>query len=59
LSSDDPLAGCDGVTSIIVFQMEVIHALTLSELHPDAVTSAYGPLADLIAVAWGTQPRGA
>jgi homoserine dehydrogenase len=50
---DDPLAHCDGATSIIVFQMDVIHALTLSELHPDAVTTAYGPLADLISIARG------
>lgn len=48
---EDPLAGCDGATSIIVFQMDVIHALTLSEIHPDAVTTAYGPLADLITIA--------
>jgi homoserine dehydrogenase len=48
---DDPLAGCEGATSIIVFQMDVIHALTLSELHPDAVTTAYGPLADLVTIA--------
>jgi hypothetical protein len=27
------------------------HALTLGELHPDAVTTAHGPLADLIAIA--------
>jgi homoserine dehydrogenase len=51
--SGDPLAGCDGATSIIVFQMDVIHALTLSEVHPDAVTTAYGPLADLVTVARG------
>jgi homoserine dehydrogenase len=51
--ADDPLAGCDGATSIIVFQMDVIHALTLSELHPDAVTTAYGPLADLVTIARG------
>jgi homoserine dehydrogenase len=51
---DDPLAGCDGATSIIVFQMDVIHALTLSELHPDAVTTAYGPLADLVTIARGS-----
>ena len=43
--TDDPLAGCDGATSIILFQMDVIHGLTLSEIHPDAVTTAYGPLA--------------
>ncbi len=48
---DEPLAGCDGATSIILFQMDVIHGLTLSEIHPDAVTTAYGPLADFIAIA--------
>ena len=39
---DEPLAGCDGATSIILFQMDVIDGLTLSEIHPDAVTTAYG-----------------
>ena len=51
--SDEPLAGCDGATSIILFQMDVIHGLTLSEIHPDAVTTAYGPLADFITIARG------
>ena len=51
--NDDPLAGCEGATSIILFQMDTIHGLTLSELHPDAVTTAYGPLADLVAIARG------
>jgi homoserine dehydrogenase len=50
---DDPLAGCEGATSIMLFQMDVIHGLTLSELHPDAVTTAYGPLADLVTIARG------
>ena len=50
---DDPLARCDGATSILMFQMDVIHGLTLSELHPDAVTTAYGPLADFITIARG------
>ena len=50
---DDPLARCDGATSIIAFQMDVIHVLTLSEMHPDAVTTAYGPLADFITIARG------
>jgi homoserine dehydrogenase len=49
--ADDPLAGCDGATSIILFQMDVIHGLTLSEIHPDAVTTAYGTLADFITIA--------
>jgi homoserine dehydrogenase len=51
--NDDALAGADGATSIILFQMDVIHGLTLSELHPDAVTTAYGPLADLVTIARG------
>jgi len=51
--ADDPLAGCDGATSIILFQMDVIHGLTLSEIHPDAVTTAYGPLADFLTIARG------
>jgi homoserine dehydrogenase len=51
--NDEPLAGCDGATSIILFQMDVIHGLTLSEIHPDAVTTAYGPLADFITIARG------
>ncbi len=50
---DDPLARCEGATSIILFQTDVIHGLTLSELHPDAVTTAYGPLADLVTIARG------
>jgi homoserine dehydrogenase len=49
--SDEPLAGCDGATSIILFQMDVIHGLTVSEIHPDAVTTAYGPLADFVTIA--------
>jgi homoserine dehydrogenase len=53
---DDPLARCDGATSIIMFQTDVIHGLTLSELHPDAITTAYGPLADFITIAKGA-PR--
>ena len=52
---DEPLAGCDGATSIILFQMDVIHGLTLSEVHPDAVTTAYGPLADFLTIAKGSQ----
>jgi hypothetical protein len=51
--NDDPLARCEGATSIILFQTDVIHGLTLSELHPDAITTAYGPLADLVTIAKG------
>jgi hypothetical protein len=32
---------------------EGIRGLTLSEIHPDAVTTAYGPLADVITIAGG------
>jgi homoserine dehydrogenase len=56
VAHDDPLAGCDGATSIILFQMDVIHGLTLSEIHPDAVTTAYGPLADFITIARDDRP---
>jgi homoserine dehydrogenase len=56
VAHDDPLAGCDGATSIILFQMDVIHGLTLSEIHPDAVTTAYGPLADFLTIVRGAQP---
>jgi homoserine dehydrogenase len=55
--NDEPLAGCDGATSIIIFQMDVIHGLTLSEIHPDAVTTAYGPLADFVTIARGERAR--
>jgi hypothetical protein len=55
--ADDPLSGCEGATSIILFQMDVIHGLTLSEIHPDAVTTAYGPLADLITIARDERQR--
>ena len=48
---DEPLAGCDGATSTILFQMYVIQGLTLSEIHPGAVTTAYGPLADFVTIA--------
>jgi homoserine dehydrogenase len=56
--SDEPLAGCDRATSIILFQMDVIHKLTVSEMHPDAVTTAYGPLADFITITRGAQSNG-
>lgn len=48
--NDEPLAGCHGATSISLFQMDVIHGLTLSEIHPDAVTTAYGLLADFLTI---------
>ncbi|MGH2523580.1 MAG: homoserine dehydrogenase, partial [Anaerolineales bacterium] len=49
--SDDPLASVNGANSIITFEMDTLYGLTLSEQNPDAVTTAYGPLADFIAIA--------
>jgi len=34
-----------GDGSVFLFQMDLIHGLTLSEIRPDTVTTAYGPLA--------------
>ncbi len=48
---DDPLAQASGATSLIQFQTDVLYGLTLSEQNPDALTTAYGPLADLITIA--------
>jgi hypothetical protein len=45
------LASVRGASSIIQFQMDTLYGLTLSEQDPDAVTTAYGPLADFIAIA--------
>lgn len=47
----DPLASVRGASSIIQFQMDTLYGLTLSEQDPDAVTTAYGPLADFITIA--------
>jgi homoserine dehydrogenase len=55
---DDPLACCEGATSMVLFQMNVIHGLTLSEIYSDAVTTAYGPLADLVTIAREAQSNG-
>jgi len=35
----------DGATSIMLFQMDVIHRLTLSEIRPDAVTTDFTAIA--------------
>jgi homoserine dehydrogenase len=47
----DPLASVNGPNSIITFEMDMLHGLTLSEQKPDAMTTAYGPLADFITLA--------
>ncbi len=47
----DPLASVRGASSIIQFQMDTLYGLILSEQDPDAVTTAYGPLADFITIA--------
>lgn len=45
---NDPLASVNGANSIITLEMDTLYGLTLSEQNPDAVTTAYGPLADFI-----------
>ncbi len=45
---EDPLANTRGSDSIITFEMDTLHKLTLSEGLADADTTAYGLLADLI-----------
>jgi len=50
---DEPVEGRDAAPSIILFQMDVIHGLTLSEIHSDAVTTAYRPLADFRTIVRG------
>jgi homoserine dehydrogenase len=49
--ADDVLATVSGTSSIIVFEMDTIYGLTVSEIGGDAVTTAYGPLADFISIA--------
>jgi homoserine dehydrogenase len=46
--ASDPLASVNGPDSIVTFEMDTIYSLTVSEQRPDAVTTAYGPLADFI-----------
>jgi homoserine dehydrogenase len=46
--SGDPLAPVNGASSIITFEMDTIYGLTLGEQNPDAITTAYGPLADFV-----------
>ncbi len=53
VNADDPLAGINGTSSIVIFEMDTIYGLTLSEIGGDAVTTAYGPLADFITIAKG------
>lgn len=55
VSTDDVLASVNGTSSIIVFEMDTIYGLTLSEIDADAVTTAYGPLADFITIAKSEQ----
>lgn len=55
VSLTDPLASVRGASSIIQFQMDTLYGLTLSEQDPDAMTTAYGPLADFITIAQSEQ----
>ena len=40
--------------SVILFQTDVIHWPTESEINTDALTTAYGPLADFLTIAKGS-----
>lgn len=51
VASGDPLASVNGTSSIVIFEMDTIYGLSVSEIGGDAVTTAYGPLADFIRVA--------
>jgi homoserine dehydrogenase len=48
VSLSDPLASVRGSTSLVHFELDTLHGLTLSEQDADVVTTAYGLLADLI-----------
>jgi homoserine dehydrogenase len=50
---DDPLASVSGASSIVTFELDTLHGLTLKEENPDAITTAYGPFADFISIATG------
>jgi homoserine dehydrogenase len=51
VETGDPLATVGGASSIVIFEMDTLYGLTLSEINPDAITTAYGPLADFITIA--------
>jgi len=51
VEAGDPLATVSGASSIVIFEMDTLYGLTLSEINPDALTTAYGPLADFITIA--------
>jgi homoserine dehydrogenase len=48
VAASDPLASVNGPNSVVTFEMDTLYSLTLSEQNPDAITTAYGPLADFI-----------
>jgi homoserine dehydrogenase len=50
----DPLAAVQGTSSIVTFYSDVLPELTIVEGHPGVDTTAFGVLADLLAVARGT-----
>jgi len=50
LEPNDPLANVNGSDSLAIFETDTLYRLQLSEGGADAYTTAYGPLADLIAI---------
>lgn len=50
VSTDSPLYGVNGTSSIITFEMDVLPQLSIMEGNPEPETTAYGLLADFINV---------
>jgi homoserine dehydrogenase len=50
VEAHDPLAYVNGTTSMVTFELDTLYALSVSEKDGDAVTTAYGPLADFLTI---------
>lgn len=50
VEANDPLAYVNGTTSMVTFELDTLYALSVSEKDGDAVTTAYGPLADFLTI---------
>ncbi len=55
VAASDPLASVNGPNSVVTFEMDTLYSLTLSEQNPDAITTAYGPLADFVTIAQSSE----
>jgi homoserine dehydrogenase len=50
---DDPLASVMGTSSLVDFEADTLHRLTLIEHDPGPDTTAYGMLADMLNIVRG------